>query len=196
MNTPPTVLPSPRLPKATFLELVRALSQVQVSWQTAVQGLNGAAPASEKAWINASVTTIAPHGVDELRTRYNAARDANEYLLIGRRWLTLNLRAWSLDATLEASDLLTRVTFRLHTLGARAIFVPAKLSLRDVQPVHVYSDKTATAGGVARAIQAATVDIRWNWTIAADPLDASGGELRTVNGGGEPGQVIPMTLTP
>lgn len=176
----PDVQPSPRLPKAALLSLISTLSGVQAFWRTdKTPAVPGTGPALERARVWLRVNSYVTNGIDEERAIYNATTQANDRIVVGQRQFTLSLRAESVDANLEAYDLCERIRFRLRSLTARAIFAPANLSLRDVQPMSVL--ETIAAGRVMRV---AVMDVRWNLVVFADPNDGGGGIIETVNSGG------------
>lgn len=175
----PNVQPSPRAPKAVFLELIGTLSRVQAIWRTDKAPVApGEAPGLEHARIWLRISSYNAVGVDEEREQYDSVADQNAIINVGQRQLTLSLRAESLDANLEAYDLCERVRFRLRTRTARAIFAPANLSLRDIQPTIVFEQRADS-----RTMRVATMDVRWNLVVFADPNDpGEGNYIRTVNG--------------
>lgn len=182
MNPPPNVQPSPRIPKATLLELYRTLAGVQTMWALdAAPAVPGRAPGLEAARIWLAITSYGSKFVDEQRTRWDDSAQANRYLLVGQRQLTVSMRAESLDATLEPFDLCERVRLRLRTPTARAIFTKANLSLRDVQPISSFGQPGPNS---PRMMKVAIMDVRWNYVVTAETLDAEAdGTIETVNGG-------------
>ena len=174
MNVAPPVSPSPRFPKQRLLELVRTLSGVQAVWSTRKRGLEGLRPGTERAWVLVGVQSYVPVGVDELRHEFDPVLNRNAEILIGQRNFTMVLRAQSLTETLEATDLLERVRFRLRTVTARAIMVPL-LALRDFGAVISLPDSEYNLGGVIVGQLEATLDVRMACVLAADPMD--GGEF-------------------
>ncbi len=192
MTTPnplPNIQPSPRVPKAVLQTLIETLSGVQAVWSTDPSPDLGRRAGTERAWIILNLQSFRNVGTDELRQAYDPTTDSNVNLQLGNRQFTLSCGARSLDATLEAYDLLERVRFRLRTATARAIFAPANLSLRDIQAVQVLSGKVAGT----QALKAASMDVRWNWMAAADPLDPGQGDyIATVNGDGTTNGTIPF----
>ena len=168
------VTPSPRLPKPLLLQILQQLSGVQVVWRTAQRPHLGQQPGTEHAWIVASVQSWRAVGVDELRQVYNATTNALDNMTVGQRLFTLVLRGYSLDATLEAVDLLERVRFRLRSATARNLMVPT-LALVDFGPMMSLPDEVTSVGNVARAIRVATLDVRMACVVAADQGDPGEG---------------------
>jgi hypothetical protein len=173
MNQP--VLPSPRFPKARLLEILRAISGVQVVWTTYKRGLQGLRPGTENAWLLAGVQSYVGVGVDELRLKYDAKLDRNLAIQAAQRQFTLVLRAQSIDPNLEAFDLLERVRFRFRTQTARVLMVPT-IALCDFGPMVSLPDSTYdVGGGIQRALLDATLDVRMACVLGADPGDPGQG---------------------
>jgi hypothetical protein len=168
------VTPSPRLPKPLLLQILQQISGVQCVWRSAQRPHLGQQPGTEHAWIVASAQSWRAVGVDELRQVYNATTNALDNMTVGQRLFTLTLRAESLDANLDALDLLERVRFRLRSATARNLMVPT-LALVDFQAIQTLPDQVATAGGVARALKVAHLDVRMACVVAADQGDPGEG---------------------
>jgi hypothetical protein len=182
------IYPSPRFPKDLILEILAFCAQVPVTWKTRKQPHRGQQPGQEHAWIEVSVADLDEVGEHELRTQYDPASDTRSQIVIGRREGVTILKASSLDETLEAYDLLERVRFRLHNKPARDLF-GGIISLRDVPKIRPLEDEEAAG----RTILCATMSVRWNYFLAADPEEpGSSGYVATVNGG----TVVPFTPLP
>jgi hypothetical protein len=187
----PLIVPSPRLPKQALLQLVATLSGCQVLWRTdAAPAVPGIAPGTERARIWIRVSSFGEIGVDEERELYNVNTGMNELLNIGQRQFTLSCRAegFTPQSQIEPYDLLERVRFRMRTETAKAIFAPANLSLRDIQPM-ISSEMRVDN----RMIPFATMDIRWNWVAIWDPNpdnELEGNWIQTV----DVNNVVPGTL--
>ena len=174
------VVPSPRVPKATLLKIVEVCSGVAVVWGTAKRPHLGQTTSEENAWIQLSLLSYSHVGVDERREELDVTNNINRCILVGQRQFTTSLMARSLDPEIEAFDLLERVAFRIRTATARELFGPL-LALRDIQPITVLNDVTADN----RIILAASMDIRWNSTVFADPNEAGeGGFVGNAGGSG------------
>jgi hypothetical protein len=172
---PSSVSPSPRLPKATLIQLIQLTSGLQsVVWATDRRPHLGQQPGREHAWITLAMQSWQNIGVDELRYSFNAATGNNDSVTVGQRSFTLVVRASSLDPTLEAFDLLERIRFRLRSAQARALMVPT-LALRDIQAIQTFPDAVANAGGVARTLLSASMDVRMLCVVGADQGDAGEG---------------------
>jgi hypothetical protein len=203
MNSAPNVQPSPRFPIDTVLQLVAALSGVQVTLETRKQPLKGLAPSVEHAWIEVDVGAFEQLGTDEMRVQANAAGTGNVFLLRGERRLSTTLKAKSLDATLQAWSLLERVRFRLRTDFAANIFEPAGLSIASngaAMRIRAFHEVLDLQGEASRQIKVAVMEIKWNWCSYANlsATDQTGGGIITrVNGGQPPTYVgiIPGNVT-
>jgi hypothetical protein len=133
---------------------------------------------TERAWLIAGIQSLGNLGVDELRQQYNPVTNQNDSLVAAYRSFTLGVKAFSLDATLEAFDLLERVRFRFRTEEIQTILRPT-IALRDFQPIHVLDSASANN----RLVLVATVDIRMLAVLTADNLDpAEGGWIQTSDG--------------
>ena len=170
------ILPSPRLPKEQILKLLREISGVEVVWSTGARGLLGYQPSSERAWLLANVQGWRELGTDELRVVWNPVRNANDEMLVGQRTFTLALQAFSVDPEIEAFDLLERVRFRMRTQEARALMVPT-LALRDFQDVRQLPPMESQQGSMSHIVLRASMDVRMNCVVGADPQDPSGGGI-------------------
>jgi hypothetical protein len=165
------VTPSPRFPREQILRIVRTAAEVPAIWVTLRRGFLAPRPATEKAWIFVGLSAYQSVGVDEVRQVYAPPPiDQNQTILVGQRQFTLTLRAESLDTTLEAFDLLERVRFRMRSATIRALMTPT-IALRDFAAMVPLGDETVNLGGMAMAIQVATLDIRMACVVGADPQD-------------------------
>lgn len=185
----PTILPSPRIPKAVLIQLIATLSGVETLWRSdAVPPAPGRGAGLERARIWLRLSSYTSQGVDEQRAVFNVTTGQNSVVNVGQRQFTLNVKAESFTPTIEAFDLCERVRFRLRTQTARAIFVPAKLGLRDVQAITAFESVADS-----RTVLCASMDIRWNYVVFADPNDPNEGDwIAQADGAG----VIPATLLP
>jgi hypothetical protein len=166
------IVPSPRLPKQTLINIVKVCSGVGVVWGTARRPHMGQTAGKENAWIRLSILSYNRVGVDELRTQFDPVNNVTDCILVGQRQFTLNITARSMDPTLEAFDLCERVAYRLRTSTARDLFGDL-LSLRDIQPIQVLNDEAADD----RIVLAASMDVRWNSTVYTDPNEAGEGQF-------------------
>jgi hypothetical protein len=171
---PPTKGSSPRFPKARLLELLTRISGVEVVWTTYKRGLQGLRPGNEMAWLLAGVQSYMAVGVDETRRKFNATTNRNDVIQVGQRQFTLVLRAQSIDAQIEAFDLLERVRFNFRSKRARALMVPV-LGLRDFGPIVDLPESTYNVGEVQRAMLEATLDVRMACVLVGDPGDPEEG---------------------
>ena len=177
---PQPILPSPRLPKQTLIDIVKACSGVGVSWVTDKGGHHGQRIGTENAWIKLQILSYSHVGVDELRTMLDPVNNVSVVTLVGQRQFTLNLMARSMDPTLEAFDLCERVAYRLRTTAAQDHF-GGVLSLRDIQAIHVLNEEVLDD----RLVLAASMDIRWNSVVYTDPNEAGeGGFIQSAAGNG------------
>jgi hypothetical protein len=186
------ILPSPRFPKDQLINVVQTIAGVQVVWRTAARPLLAQRPGTEWAWIMLSVQSYVSVGIDELRQQLNAQQTALDSIVVGLRHFTLVCRAYSIDATLQAFDLLERVRFRIRSATAHDLMVPT-VALRDMGEVRPLDDATIDLAGSKRTLLAAMLDIRMACVLADDPRVAGEGDfIETANGGG----LIPGTATP
>ena len=170
------VIPSPRLPKAKLLTLVKTIAEVQTVWNTGSRGLLGYRPGTERAWILVGMQGWRELGTDELRVEWNAAENRNDEIVMGQRTFTMTLQSFSLDASLEAFDLLERVRFRMRSETARAIMVPT-LALKDFKPIQTLPNLEAQAGNVSHIVLRASLDVGMNCVVGTDPNDPGEGHV-------------------
>ncbi len=178
--------PSPRFPKAQLLSLISFASGVQTVWNTDARGQLGQQTGTEKAWVVIGVQSLGNVAVDELRQQFDPVGQTNLEIVAAHRSFTLTVSARSLDATLEAYDLLERVRFGLRTADARAMMVP-NISLRDIQPIRTFPD----AADNGRIILSASMDVRMTCVLAQDPQNVGGGDWIATSDG-----PLNDTLTP
>ena len=175
----PPALPSPRLPKATLLQILAVASGVQVSWKTGKRAHLGQRAATERAWITVSASQYQDMGWDEPRKVLNPITGNEDLIVVGQRQFTLGLRASSLDATLEATDLLERVRFGFYRNAVRQLMIPT-IALIGCKPIVELPDTVADN----RIVLTATMDMRMQCVVSADPRDSGEGSyIESVNGG-------------
>ena len=176
------VLPSPRLPKQGLIDIIKFCSGVGVVWGTAKRPHMGQTPGQEHAWIRLSlVSYVHVGGEDELRVIYDPVNDVRVNLLVGQRQFTTQVTARSMDPKLEAFDLCERVLYRLGTRldnpEMQSVFPQGPLgpilSLNTWSGVRVQNEEVADD----RIVLAASVDIKWNLVVYADPNQAGEGLL-------------------
>lgn len=183
------ILPSPRVPKQGLIDIIKFCSGVGVVWGTAKRPHLGQTPGQEKAWIRLSLVSYVHVGEDELRVIYDPVNDVRVNLLVGQRQFTIQVTARSMDPKLEAFDLCERVLYRLGTRldnpKMQSVFPQGPLgpilSLNTWSGVRVQNEEVADD----RVVLVASVDIKWNLVVYADPNQAGeGGFIESAKGDG------------
>lgn len=169
------ILPSPRFPRETLLQVLNLVSGVQVVWSSLKRPLQGLRPGTENAWLIAGVQSYRSVGVDERRFSFNPSTGQNDVIVVGQREFTLVVRARSLNADILAFDLLERVRFRLRGTPAKSLMIPT-IALVDFGPIVDLPDSTFTVGDVRRAMSEATLDVMMACIVSADPGEPGEGD--------------------
>jgi hypothetical protein len=164
-------LPSPRIPKALLLNVVRLASGVPAAWVTDKWPAFPQDPGFERARIIVSPGAYANVAIDELLLTWNPATNRNDVVTAAHRLLTLSLKAQSLDDTLEAIDLLERVRARLRTERIQTLWRPT-VALQDIKPIVPLGNQWADSVAMPTAV----MDVRFKLALAFVNLDPYEGD--------------------
>jgi len=177
---------SEAFPRHVVEKLVAQFAGVPTTWVDDDQPQLGQGDAAPQAWIELGVSAVTPKGQDDYRqVPHPENPDALLSAWNGYRMYMVNLRAKSLNASVQAFDLLERVRLRLTSVTANAQYDLHNLALVRTHPVAVFRVRADT-----RTRLEATMDVVFGWVVTAIADDDDGQTIGQINSGGPiPGKV-------